>query len=44
MNLIGNAVKFTPLGGRIKVSAKLLKSKEDLSIIDPSFESILENA
>ena len=41
MNLISNAVKFTPGGGQIKVKGKFIKSVQDLSVHDDLFEDIL---
>ena len=38
LNLISNAIKFTPGGGAINVSAKVLKNAEDLSINDNILE------
>ena len=41
MNLIGNAVKFTPFSGKIQVTARLLRSNDDLTIKDPIFMAIM---
>ena len=41
MNLIGNAVKFTPFSGKIQVTARLLRSNDDLTIKDPEFMTIM---
>ena len=34
LNLISNAIKFTPCGGEINVKAKIVKNVEDLSVKD----------
>ena len=44
MNLVANSVKFTPFGGNIKVTSKLIYSEEDLSITDESFTKVMLNA
>ena len=41
MNLIANAVKFTPFSGKIQVTARLLRSNDDLTIKDPTFMTIM---
>ena len=38
MNLVSNAIKFTPGGGQIKVKAKFVNDLNDLSVHDEIFE------
>jgi len=33
-NLIGNALKFTPEGGQVRVSAKLINGEVEISVTD----------
>lgn len=38
LNLISNAIKFTPCGGEINVKAKIVKDVKDLSVQDQALE------
>ena len=42
--MISNAIKFTPFGGDINITCKLVKSEFDLSIPDESFIDIMQKA
>ena len=43
LNLIANAIKFTPFGGVINVTSKLIKTEDDLSVKDRTFVKIMSN-
>ena len=44
MNLITNAIKFTTFRGKIKVTARILRSDTDLAIREVSFVNIMAKA
>lgn len=44
MNLVANAVKFTPSGGKVKVVGSIVNKVEQLAVIDPVFTKILEKS
>lgn len=41
LNLVSNAIKFTPYGGQVIITGKLVRNIDQLSVPDESFISIL---
>lgn len=44
MNLLANAVKFTPFSGEVMITSSLISSEEDLAVKDPLFVDILSKS
>lgn len=44
LNLISNAIKFTPFSGDVSVTARILSELSDLAVKDPAFEDCLAQA
>lgn len=42
--LVSNAIKFTPDGGQVEISCKLIKNIVDLTVADKEFIRILRKA
>ena len=41
LNLVSNAIKFTPSGGKVTITCKRIREVEDLSVLDQSFLQLL---
>lgn len=44
LNLLANAVKFTPFSGQVNIVSSLVSKEEDLAVKDPLFTDILARA